>query len=49
MQIEETALPGVVIVTPKRLGDGHGWFSETGSAVPPLLRDVAVPFEWILA
>jgi len=29
MQIEETALAGVLIVTPKRFGDDRGWFSET--------------------
>lgn len=29
MQIEETALPGVVILTPRRFGDDRGWFSET--------------------
>lgn len=29
MQIEQTALPGVVILTPKRFGDDRGHFSET--------------------
>lgn len=29
MQIEETKLPGVVILTPKRFGDDRGYFSET--------------------
>ncbi|KFI28474.1 dTDP-4-dehydrorhamnose 3,5-epimerase [Haematobacter missouriensis] len=29
MQIEETTLPGVVIITPKRFGDDRGYFSET--------------------
>lgn len=32
MKIEETALPGVVIVTPPRFGDARGWFSETWNA-----------------
>lgn len=32
MQIEETALPGVRIITPARHRDGRGWFSETFSA-----------------
>lgn len=27
--IEETSLPGVVIVRPRRFGDARGWFSET--------------------
>ena len=29
MQIEDTALPGVLILTPKRFGDARGFFSET--------------------
>lgn len=29
MQLEETQLPGVVILTPKRFGDDRGYFSET--------------------
>lgn len=29
MQIEETALPGVYLLTPKRFGDHRGFFSET--------------------
>ena len=29
MQIEETALPGVVILTPRRFGDARGFFAET--------------------
>jgi dTDP-4-dehydrorhamnose 3,5-epimerase len=32
MQIEATALPGVMILTPKRFGDDRGWFSETWNA-----------------
>lgn len=28
MQFEPTAIPDVVIVTPKRFGDDRGWFSE---------------------
>jgi dTDP-4-dehydrorhamnose 3,5-epimerase len=28
VQIEETALPGVVILTPRRFGDARGFFSE---------------------
>ncbi|MFM2391678.1 MAG: dTDP-4-dehydrorhamnose 3,5-epimerase [Pseudomonadota bacterium] len=33
MQIEQTALDGVVILTPQRFGDARGWFSETWNAV----------------
>ena len=29
MKIEETALSGVVILTPRRFGDARGWFMET--------------------
>ncbi|SFD68878.1 dTDP-4-dehydrorhamnose 3,5-epimerase [Roseivivax sediminis] len=29
LEIEETALPGVVILTPKRFGDARGFFSES--------------------
>jgi dTDP-4-dehydrorhamnose 3,5-epimerase len=31
MQTEQTELPGVVVVTPRRFGDARGWFSETWS------------------
>ncbi|MCJ9429765.1 dTDP-4-dehydrorhamnose 3,5-epimerase [Kordiimonas marina] len=29
MEVEETAIPGVFILTPKRFGDDRGFFSET--------------------
>lgn len=29
LTIEETILPDVLILTPKRFGDERGWFSET--------------------
>ena len=29
MQIEETALPGVLVLTPARHGDARGFFSES--------------------
>ncbi len=32
MQIEETALPGVLLITPKRFGDNRGFFAETYNA-----------------
>lgn len=32
MQIENTALDGVVILTPQRFGDARGWFQETFNA-----------------
>jgi dTDP-4-dehydrorhamnose 3,5-epimerase len=32
MQIRETALPEVKVLTPRRFGDARGWFAETWSA-----------------
>lgn len=32
MQIETTALQGVLILTPRRFGDARGWFCETFNA-----------------
>lgn len=32
MKVEETALPGVLIITPRRFGDDRGFFSETYNA-----------------
>lgn len=32
MQIEETALPGVLAITPRRFGDARGFFAETWNA-----------------
>ncbi len=29
MQLEQTALEGVLVLTPQRFGDARGWFSET--------------------
>lgn len=29
MQIEKTALPEVLLITPRRFGDSRGWFCET--------------------
>ncbi len=29
MKIEETALPGVLVLTPTRFGDARGFFSES--------------------
>lgn len=29
MNIDQTSLPGVVVLTPRRFGDERGWFSET--------------------
>jgi len=48
MQIEPTALPGVLILTPRRFADARGWFSESwslgalaraGLCLPPFVQD----------
>lgn len=31
MEVEQTSLPGVLVITPKRFGDDRGYFSETWS------------------
>lgn len=32
MEFTQTALPGVILLTPRRFGDDRGWFSETWNA-----------------
>lgn len=44
MQIEPTALPDVLTITPRRFGDDRGWFSETWNAVKLAEDGVAVEF-----
>ncbi|MBM7067048.1 dTDP-4-dehydrorhamnose 3,5-epimerase [Actibacterium sp. 188UL27-1] len=44
MNIEETALPGVLIITPKRFGDDRGFFSETYNAQSFAEADIAMTF-----
>ncbi|MDO5370882.1 dTDP-4-dehydrorhamnose 3,5-epimerase family protein, partial [Paracoccus sp. (in: a-proteobacteria)] len=48
MRIEETALPGVLVLTPARHGDARGFFSESwnrrtleeaGVHLPPFVQD----------
>jgi dTDP-4-dehydrorhamnose 3,5-epimerase len=38
MQIEPTALPDVLILTPRRFGDARGWFMETWNAARMAVR-----------
>lgn len=45
MQIEETALPGVVILTPARFGDARGFFSETYNR--DTLRDLGIDISFV--
>jgi dTDP-4-dehydrorhamnose 3,5-epimerase len=45
MQIDPTALSGVVILTPARFGDDRGWFSETWNG--PRLAQAGIAIEWV--
>lgn len=45
MSIEQTALPGVFIITPKRFGDHRGWFSETWNA--RVLKDAGIDLDFV--
>lgn len=45
MQIEQTALPGVVILTPARFGDARGFFSESWSR--KRLADAGIDIDFV--
>lgn len=45
MQIEETTLPGVLILTPKRFGDDRGYFSEVWNR--DSLRKLGVDIDFV--
>lgn len=45
MQIEETALSGVVILTPRRFGDDRGFFSETWNA--RAMKDAGLELDFV--
>lgn len=45
MEIRETALPGVLCLTPRRFGDGRGWFSESWSARH--MARAGLVFDWV--
>lgn len=45
MQIEQTNLSGVVILTPQRFGDARGFFSESWSAAR--MADAGLHFEFV--
>lgn len=45
MQIEQTKLPGVLIVTPQRFGDDRGFFSESWSAAR--MADAGLHFDFV--
>lgn len=45
MRIEETGLPGVLLLTPARHGDARGWFSETW--VGPRLAAAGITLDFV--
>ena len=45
MQIEPTALPDVLILTPRRFGDARGWFMETWNA--DRLAEAGLDLPWV--
>jgi dTDP-4-dehydrorhamnose 3,5-epimerase len=45
MQVDATALSGVLILTPRRFGDARGWFMETFSA--PRMAEAGVAIDWV--
>lgn len=44
MQIEETSLPGVLILTPRRFGDDRGFFSEVWNRQALKTRGIDIDF-----
>ena len=45
MQIDPTALPDVLILTPRRFGDARGWFMETWNAAR--MADAGLDLPWV--
>lgn len=45
MQIEETSLPGVLMLTPRRFGDHRGFFAETWNR--SVLRDAGIDIDFV--
>ncbi len=45
MQVDPTALPGVLILTPRRFGDARGWFMETFSAAR--MQAAGLHVDWV--
>lgn len=45
MQIEETALPGLKILTPRRFGDSRGFFSESWNR--KLMDELGLHFDFV--
>lgn len=45
LEIEETALAGVVVLTPRRFGDERGWFSEVWNKAR--MEAAGLAFDWV--
>ena len=45
MEIEQTSLPGVVVLTPKAFGDARGFFAETWNAAR--MEAVGLARDWV--
>lgn len=45
MQVEETELPGVLLLTPRRFGDDRGWFSEVWNKTT--LLDAGIDLDFV--
>lgn len=45
MQIEPTALPEVLVLTPRRFGDARGWFMETWNAAR--MAEAGLDLPWV--
>lgn len=45
MDVTQTSLPGVVLLTPRRFGDDRGWFSETWNK--RTLADIGITVEFV--
>lgn len=44
-EIENTALPGVLTITPRRFGDDRGWFSESWNR--RVLEKAGITSDWV--
>lgn len=45
MQTEATALPEVLLLTPRRFGDARGWFTETYNALR--MKEAGIDIDWV--
>lgn len=45
MQIEDTPLSGLKVITPRRFGDDRGWFSETWNAEAHAAAGIAIDWK----